>query len=177
VIRLRARYNGGVRIVSALFFSLVAVACGGKRTVGGESPAPTTSAGDEEPAIAEGAPGRKETLSLEFTAVDDREGVEEVSVVMVDETGSSRRTPVDVFSGTCARVAIGDMAGELLAARCTTGAGAGVELRFVLRRGELIVLSAPFAGPDDERSYEQRYNFPLPSGAAIEAAPIDESKP
>jgi len=133
------RYNGRVRIVIALVLSIVALGCAGKRTVGGTSSAPERQTTTEEPAVAEGAPGRKETLSLEFTEVEDREGVQQVSVVMVDETGSSRRTPVNVYPGTCARIEVGDMSGELLAARCTGTDGAGFDLRFVQRRGDLIV--------------------------------------
>ena len=90
---------------------------------------------------------------------------------MVDETGSARRLKVADYPGHCERQPVGDMAGELMAARCQTEGGAGTDLRFVLRQGVLNVLEASFDGPDDERAFEQRHSFPMPSGAAIEVEP------
>ena len=169
-----------MRILLVVWLLVVLGACGGKRTVGASGASKETS---KEAAKAEAeeagveSQGRKEVLTLEFSDVEDREGVQLVTIGMTDETGAADTLKVGVYQGPCRRLDIGAapgaaVAGELLAAECSKG-GAGTVLRFVLRSGQLILLEARFDSPEDERAYEQRGEFPLPSGATIEAAPME----
>jgi hypothetical protein len=158
----------------------IAFACGGKRTVGGKGgakePAKEAESGDDSPP-GDPAMVREERLDLEFTVLEERDGYHQVTLIMIDETGSSSRTKVDEYPGECKRIALdaspgSGLSGEIMAAMCVEQSGQGRDLRFVVRQGQLVLLEARWDRKDAERSYEQRASFPLPSGAKIEAEPV-----
>ena len=166
--------------VLGLALLLVCFGCGGKRTVGAKgSKTPTTKADpDSDPQPGDPSIGRSERLDLEFSTTDERDGFTQVSLILTNETGSSQRRKLSEYPGECKRIALNGspgsgVAGELLAAQCTQASGGGRDLRFVVRQGLLVTLESRWDNPEAERSYEQRGSMALPTGATIEAEPME----
>ena len=169
-----------MRALTLVFIASLVLACGGKRTVGGKgAKKPTANQTSDEAPPGDPAMARKERLDLEFTSLEERDGFQLITLIMVDETGSSSRSKVGEYPGECKRTTLdaspsSGAAGELMAATCVESSGQGRDLRFVVRHGQLVVLEARWDSKDAERSYEQRASIPLPSGATIEAEPMTQ---
>lgn len=139
---------------------LTMAACGGKRSVGPETP----TGGDGGDAKTDpcdgdacaGAPQKQMVTEVQWviTTNDADPPMSEVMISLTDETGSVEHETIGTFTGACTAGVDDDATpGALLGLRCWH-AGAGTSLRIVRKGSELIVLNALLEETMDEVSYD-----------------------
>lgn len=155
----------------AFLASLLLAACG-SRTVAGSEPA------EAEPPEAASAepdgpppPGRVRHLRLESVTVDPEAEMPKsrVTLIIADETGSTRREPIGELEGGCSDSTaqnLGTQMKPILALDCWF-AGAGSQLRFVKRGHQLVVLRAPVDEMTGTGDYEVMKTIELPPGVPV----------
>jgi hypothetical protein len=123
---------------------------------------------------ASGGPRRTKfiNLSLEILSASgpdevDAGGLQEIWLILTDETGSTRRISLGEYPGPCEDVSHLDAKSPmkpLLAARCTGGEGLRIRL---LQKEHTVVLFRAAGLAGDDFDFDEFHEYEMPKGAAI----------
>lgn len=97
----------------------------------------------------------------------DAGGLMEITLIVTDETGSTRRISLGEYPGPCEDVSAAEAKGPmkpLLAARCT--GGEGLRLRLTQKDRKVVLWKAPRVSGDDF-DFDEFHEYEMPRGAAI----------
>ena len=111
-------------------------------------------------------------LSLEILPASgpdeiDAGGLEEITLIVTDETGSTRRISIGEYPGPCEDVTHRDKKTPmkpLLSAICR--GGEGLRLRLLQKNRKIVLFRAPGVQGDDF-DFDEFHEYEMPKGAAI----------